>query len=56
MVLKKKQKKHLDTGLVGGREGNLWVALAEGSALGCYDPSTGELKRKVSMQHPWSTL
>ena len=30
------------------RDGNLWVALADGGALGCYDPDTGDLKRKVS--------
>ncbi len=32
----------------GCRDGNLWVALAEGGAVGCYDPDTGDLKRKVS--------
>ena len=33
------------------RDGNLWVALPEGSALGCYDPATGELKQKVRQRH-----
>jgi hypothetical protein len=37
-------------------EGNLWVALAEGGAVACYDPQTGKQIRKASSPNPSCAL
>jgi sugar lactone lactonase YvrE len=36
-------------GMCISREGNLWVALPQGGAIGCYSPKTGQLVTKVEL-------
>ncbi|CAL8465500.1 g5036 [Coccomyxa elongata] len=48
-VVKVPKEDGIPDGMTIDRDGNLWVALAEGGALGCYDPDTGDLKRKVQL-------
>ncbi|KAK9810713.1 hypothetical protein WJX73_001808 [Symbiochloris irregularis] len=54
--LKELHKLHIEEGNPDGltidADGNLWIALAKTDTIGCYNPDTGELLRKVSLPMP----